>query len=200
MHRRWTTLAAMPRRARWGAPALSTAAAAASSSPAVREGGCATCGVRLRLSGAPAFTAVCHCSVCKAHGVLDVASGAPIAGGPSRFVGWDPSNFEVLRRGTARLSGGGGGKFALANVDGGSAVDRYFCGCGERLFARMNHLDAVVVFAEVLDEPVPMERHIFCGGGAEGGDGGAELEMREGEEGLPRFAELPPEWSAGCTE
>jgi hypothetical protein len=100
--------------------------------PGTVEGGCRCGRVRFRLSGAPIFTAACHCRGCQRM----TASAWSLSGA------WPAEQFEVIA-----------GEPVIGGLHG--ATRHYFCGhCMSWLFTRPEGFDAFVnVRTTLLDMP-----------------------------------------------
>lgn len=82
------------------------------------EGGCLCGATRFRASGAPKWTAWCHCQSCRKH------SGAPV----SVFVAYDEANLEVS-------------KGAITKFSSSPGVLRGFCAtCGSTLTCQSDRI------------------------------------------------------------
>ncbi|MCX8474417.1 MAG: GFA family protein [Sphingomonas sp.] len=100
--------------------------------PGTVEGGCRCARVRFRLSGAPIFTAACHCRGCQRM----TASAYSVSGA------WPADRFEVIA-----------GEPVIGGMHG--ATRHYFCGhCLSWMFTRPEGFDAFVnVRTTLLDAP-----------------------------------------------
>lgn len=100
--------------------------------PGTVEGGCRCARVRFRLSGAPIFTAACHCRGCQRM----TASAYSVSGA------WPADRFEVIA-----------GEPVIGGLHG--ATRHYFCGhCLSWMFTRPEGFDAFVnVRTTLLDVP-----------------------------------------------
>jgi hypothetical protein len=122
----------------------------------VFKGSCHCGAVKFEVSGVPAWTAICHCSICRR------THSAPYA---------ELCAYENVRitQGESNLS--------MYNCGGQSKEDRYFCStCGSKVYSRLNHLGCCAVFLQnfttpnhgadgEIDPRFKMGCHIFYGSG-----------------------------------
>ena len=122
----------------------------------VFKGSCHCGEVEFEVTGLPAWTAICHCSICRR------THSAPYA----ELCAYD----EVrITRGESNLS--------MYNCGGESKEDRYVCKtCGSKVYSKLNHLECYAVFLQnfttpnhgadgKIDERFKMGCHIFYGSG-----------------------------------
>jgi hypothetical protein len=122
----------------------------------VFKGSCHCGEVEFEVSGLPAWTAICHCSICRR------THSAPYA----ELCAYDDVR---ITRGENNLS--------MYNCGGQSKEDRYFCSsCGGKVYSRLNHLGCCAVFLQnfttpkhgadgKIDPRFKMGCHIFYGSG-----------------------------------
>ena len=120
------------------------------------KGACHCGAVEFEVTGPPAWTAICHCSICRR------THSAPYA----ELCAYDDVR---ITKGRERLS--------MYNCNGKSKEDRYFCThCGSKVYSKLNHLGCYAVFLQnftapnhgadgKIDPRFAMSCHIFYGSG-----------------------------------
>jgi len=102
---------------------------------ATYKAGCHCGSVEVSCEGKPAWSAICHCSICRR------THSAPYA----ELLGYATENVSVTK-GEANLS--------MYNVDGKSKEVRYFCKkCGGKCYSMLNHLGCKAVFLQNMTTP-----------------------------------------------
>jgi hypothetical protein len=122
----------------------------------VFQGSCHCGSVVFEVTGAPVWTAICHCSICRR------THSAPYA----ELCAYE--NVRVVK---------GQDKLTMYNVRGKSKEDRHFCSeCGSKVYSKLNHLGCYAVFLQNFTQPnhgsdgkidprFKMGCHIFYGSG-----------------------------------
>jgi hypothetical protein len=122
----------------------------------VFKGSCHCGACEFEVSGLPAWTAICHCSICRR------THSAPYA--------------ELVAYSDVRITKGEN-NLTMYNVNGKSQEDRHFCKtCGGWVYSKLNHLDCYAVHLQNFTTPnhgadgnidprFAMGCHIFYGSG-----------------------------------
>jgi len=122
----------------------------------VFKGSCHCGACEFEVTGPPAWTAICHCSICRR------THSAPYA--------------ELVAYGDVRITKGEN-NLQMYNVNGKSQEDRHFCKtCGGWVYSKLNHLDCYAVHLQNFTSPnhgadgkidprFAMGCHIFYGSG-----------------------------------
>jgi len=137
------------------------------------SGSCHCGAVTFEVQGRPAWSAICHCSICRR------THSAPYA----ELCAYKPEHVSITL---------GEESLTMYNCNGKSKEDRYFCkACGAKVYSMLNHLGCKAVFLQNFTNPnhgpdgiihpaFKPSCHIFYGSGT-----------ISSYDGLPKYDTLP---------